>query len=539
MSKDFIVVIPAFKKNVAFPDDLVKKIAGIKLIDRCIALAKLIADIQNIVVTTDSTEIELICERSLVGCYLDRNVKYQTKSEYINNVLRLLPFDKKKIKKILVLSPYVPNINLEVLQEALIAYKRSSVDCLVPTFNKKNFSNNDIGVSKKITPQEAMMLLEISTFFIISVAFLELFKKNNLKVLRFNLKEEILEIDTYKSWWLAEKLLNRKKIIFRVIAHSKVGMGHLHRSIAVAHEISDHEIYFLCDQESKEAVFKFAGDRYWVESIPKSKILNRIAQIKPDLVINDILDTKSSYIKKLKEKNIRVLNFEDLGTGAMESDVTINDLYENNSEYGGNILWGSNWFILRDEFYTAKHKGGFGIKNILITFGGTDPRGLTKITLDLIINKFISNDSISKINIVIGPGNLHHSEIEELSLKFSNKIKVFKNIDFISKIMEECDIAICSNGRTVYELAQIGIPGIVISQHAREQSHQFASNSKGFTYIGSLDNKAIENKIENELNKLISDKNYYLRKKKSLDKISFLGNKKKVMNVIKELIESS
>ena len=69
------VIIPAVKKNVAFYDDLVKKLAGHSLIERTINKAKEITGEENIYVLTDSEEIRLICQRKSVHHYFEKSLK--------------------------------------------------------------------------------------------------------------------------------------------------------------------------------------------------------------------------------------------------------------------------------------------------------------------------------------------------------------------------------------------------------------------------------------------------------------------------------
>ena len=64
-----LIVIPAFKKNAAIPDQLIKKLDGITLIQRAINTASEITN--NILIITDSKEISLIAERNKVEFYLD------------------------------------------------------------------------------------------------------------------------------------------------------------------------------------------------------------------------------------------------------------------------------------------------------------------------------------------------------------------------------------------------------------------------------------------------------------------------------------
>ena len=54
----------------------------------------------------------------------------------------------------------------------------------------------------------------------------------------------------------------------------------------------------------------------------------------------------------------------------------------------------------------------------------------------------------------------------------------------MAEVMRDVDLAITSNGRTVYELAAMKIPLISIAQNNREAMHMFAQQSKGVRYLG-------------------------------------------------------
>ena len=147
-------------------------------------------------------------------------------------------------------------------------------------------------------------------------------------------------------------------------------------------------------------------------------------------------------------------------------------------------------------------------------------------------------DSNINIKIVCGSGYLYKKDLEEFLAKLDNK-----RIDFtyatgiMSKKMENVDFAITSNGRTVYELAHMHIPSIVISQHKREATHNFSKLENGFINIG-IYNDEIENKLKFYLKKLIGDKEYrYLLYLNTL-KFNFLNNKQKVLNKILGLLEN-
>ena len=139
-----------------------------------------------------------------------------------------------------------------------------------------------------------------------------IFENNNvdIKYKPFVIDEErSIEIENYQDWWICEKVLQRKRIIFNVIGSLKIGMGHIYHSLALAHEITDHEVIFVCDERYEIAVATITSTDYKV--ITTKNITKTMLELKPDLVINDILNTDLRYIKTLKENNIKIVNFED------------------------------------------------------------------------------------------------------------------------------------------------------------------------------------------------------------------------------------
>ena len=48
----------------------------------------------------------------------------------------------------------------------------------------------------------------------------------------------------------------------------------------------------------------------------------------------------------------------------------------------------------------------------------------------------------------------------------------------------KADLAITSQGRTIYELASMGVPAVVMAQNPREAEHVFAGIQNGFINLG-------------------------------------------------------
>ena len=269
----------------------------------------------------------------------------------------------------------------------------------------------------------------------------------------------------------------RLKIIIRTDGYNKIGLGHIYRTIALANRLNMHDILFISKEEHKLGIKLIKLHNFNLKQIKDEKDLCEvISAFKPEIFINDILDTRKEYIEELKKRNLFVVNFEDLGEGSNKADLLFNALYEE-KKLNGNCYWGKDYYILREQFL---QKGTKEIKreinNILITYGGTDPNNYTKKILDILSELEMKN---LRINVILGLGYKDPENLESHVKEFNMDILIKKNVNNIYKYMYEADIAFTSAGRTVYELASIGTPTIVLAQNEREMLHTFANSNNG------------------------------------------------------------
>lgn len=528
------VLIPAIKKNVAFSDDLVKKLDGISLIQRTIDKAKKIEIDENILVLTDSEEISLICQRNHILVSYDSTLKLD-ESDTLGGLGQFFVEHMNDAKYLIVLWPYAPLVLVEDIECGYDLLKTQKVDGVLSVKETRHQfvlqSGGGLAVADK---DQEEYFVEVKAFMIIRTkSFLD---GRTVVWAPFVLKAGRFEIKNYHDWWVCEKLLKRKRILFRVIGSKEVGMGHIYRALTLAHENTDHEVLFACDEKSLLAVDKIAGHEYPLEVLPKENIEEAIIAFQPDLVINDILDTDKHYIKKLKSAGIKVVNFEDLGEGALHADLTINELFDDPIKKGDHFRWGYEYSFLRDEFEAAKkHDFQENVKDVLITFGGSDAGGLTIKTLKCLID--FCRDSFIRIHVVIGSGYACRVELARLIKGFNyDGITVTSKTGVMSSVMEKTPIAISSNGRTVYELAHMHIPSIIIAQHSREETHKFSCAENGFLNVGLFEDGKSEDIIREGLRKLIFDHAYRQVLHDRMKRFDFTPNKKDVMRDILRLV---
>ena len=239
--QDLLIVIPAIKKSAVIPDQLVKKLNGKTLIQRAIDIAKKITE--NILVITDSEEIGLICERNGVDFYRDSKLKIDS-----NNILdKTLNIIKNKTEKtIIIYRANAPLVDENILKNAYEEFLKDSDSILVSV--KK--------LDKQLLHFKDNCLEKIDDDYFKELKAFLIFNKNFKRKYRPFIidNEKSIEIETYQDWWVCEKLLQRKRVVFNVIGNIKVGMGHIYRALSLAHEITDQEVIFVCDQKDELAV---------------------------------------------------------------------------------------------------------------------------------------------------------------------------------------------------------------------------------------------------------------------------------------------
>tara|TARA_B100000795_G_scaffold148930_1_gene111552 strand:- start:14484 stop:16106 length:1623 start_codon:yes stop_codon:yes gene_type:complete len=528
----FIILIPAISNDVAFHNELTKKLSGTSLVQRSINIAIAFGgENENIYVITNSEEINLISQRNKVKTYYDESMQEFNLNENIN-LLDYIKDSSTNANFFLFISPYAPLLTSHILNKAKLEFVKSQKDILrsVRSLFSKKIHNNETEL-RIFNQNHQETLVEINSFKFIKK---EVFKKEFQDTMTFSnfvLSEKFVEINSFHDWWICEKLLNRNRIILRIIGNKIDGMGHIYRGLTLAHEISDHEVIFVTDNKQEDAINVIQKSNYRIEIFKTTMIVNGILDLKPNLLINDILSTSKQDVLPFIDQGIRVINFEDLGEGAALANLTINELFDYPQIDGANILWGHSYFLLRDEFIGA-HVNKFNkkVKKILLTFGGTDQNNLVSKTYSAL--KGICSEKSIFIKIVTGPGFTGYEHIKNL-IKGNNMVSLTRATGVISSYMEDSQIAISSNGRTVYELAHMRIPSIIIAHHERENTHNFSNKSNGFIKLGLYkDEDSFKKLLLDSFCKLVDDKNYRFSLFQESKKLNFFKSKKNVIDIL-------
>jgi len=491
---NILAVIPARGGSKGIPRKNVRIIGGNPLISYAIKNAQNCDKITHVIVSTDDEEISQIAE-NYGAEVVPREAHLADDKTTLDPVIydAVLKTEKKhnvKFDIVITLQATSPLLTVETLNGAITDFISSEYDTYISATNKPHLAwsyNKEKGeyyplyekrLNRQLLPP---YYLETGGFFITRREFVTENSRMGKNISVYEIPEdEAVDIDTTGDWVICDTMLSKKKVVFRADGFKERGMGHIFHCLSLAYQMIEHEILFVSLEKYTEGIEILKSRNMPYKTVKDDEEFYELLKNEHfDIVINDTLDTTADYIKKLKTLVDRVISIEDMGEGAKYTDATINALYET-AGVQPNVYSGEKYVCLRDEFLTEKSKTSTGaIKNILVIFGGSDPCNLTGKLYE-VASKLTKENSELSFTFITGPAY----DCAANGIKKADRIEVLNNVTRISKYMREADLAFTSQGRTVFELASIGVPSVVLAQNEREQLHTFAQMKNGFLNLG-------------------------------------------------------
>ena len=286
---NLLIVIPATKKNAVIPDQLIKKLDGVSLIQRAInTILEITSNKKQILIITDSDEISLIAQRNNIAYKKDQSLSLSSENIIQEVINRTIEFSQQNI---LLFRGNTPLLGSDILKSAYSKFLELENNLLVSV--KQETQNIYTIEDNKLEGIETQNLCEeIGGFYI--------FNKYSINEARFTRTpyiipdEQSIEISNYQSWWVCEKILQRRRIVFNVFGSVEIGMGHIYHSLSLAHDITDHEIVFICDERYELALNKIASMAYKV--VTSKNVESSILDLNPDMVLIYALTSSEAIV---------------------------------------------------------------------------------------------------------------------------------------------------------------------------------------------------------------------------------------------------
>ena len=353
------------------------------------------------------------------------------------------------------------------------------------------------------------------------------------------------------------KSLKRVNFFIRIDANKSIGYGHFFRTLVLAEKLKlfKANVKFIFNKNSKisEILKKKRinffqlnnGKKKGQLNINEIKWLSKVKQKKKGvflIVDHPLANTK--YLREAKKISDYLLVFvvDHLKERYYYGDILINQNYKAHSkdiksESNSLKLVGSKFILIRNSFLKLKKR--YNKQNsIFANFGGSDNLNLS-LKLVKIFVKFFEKMKINKIrlNLVVGPGYNHLARIKNF-VKNIKRIKIYKNPKNFNSIMCNSKMAIVAAGAICWELAYLGISGVIVPVSRNQNRISKQLNKDKYFYSVGKKFFFSKNVIVDKIKFLFKNYDYIMKNKEK--KLTALVDGKGVDRVfenIKRVIE--
>ena len=318
--------------------------------------------------------------------------------------------------------------------------------------------------------------------------------------------------------------MKRNKIFIRVDSGVEIGAGHAMRCLSLAQALKkmNFELCFI-SKKTKGNISKLFVDKgfavYYIQnSYSKSKKneiikndANQTAKIiikhkaKLSWLLVDHYDLDFKWEKSLRKYVNKIIVIDDLAR-KHNSDLLLDQNYNENLKTRYNKLvsrkciklLGPKYALLRNEFSDLRKivKPRKNFKNILISFGGSDPTNETGKVLSAIKILKTKKQFLKEIDVVISNSDKNKDKIEQLCNSIPNA-KFYQNVYKIGKLMCKADLAVGAGGSSTWERFCLGLPTIVsiVADHQQETTEALAKK-ECLINVGLAKNLSVKKYVE-------------------------------------------
>lgn len=267
-------------------------------------------------------------------------------------------------------------------------------------------------------------------------------------------------------------------LIIRVDASPQIGMGHLMRCLALAQAWKDAggRVMFITVYEGDDSLQRLREEGFGIYLLgyayPNPADWNVTKEFlfghSNAWVVLDGYHFDESYQRWIKESGHRLLAIDDLADLkhyyadiVLNQNLTAEQLHYSCEPYT-QLLLGTCYALLRREFLgwkSWKREVSETAQRVLVTLGGGDPENHTLKVIEALQKVDVAN---LEAKVVIGVSNPHADILGEAVKKSHIAIDLIRNAADMPQLMAWADVAVSAGGSTVWELAFMGLPSIIL-----------------------------------------------------------------------------
>jgi len=292
-------------------------------------------------------------------------------------------------------------------------------------------------------------------------------------------------------------------ILFSTYGGHKLGTGHIFRDLELVESLKPHTkaVFHINSSDRAFNIFHKRG----VNQVLRGSLRKAVQQSNPDLIIYDRPYALGRMAETGKSKGIKViaLDYFYYDDGRVNANISIKNHHIEKCEKVRieNIYEGTKYAIIREEILkqrNKKSKPNKEVKNILITFGGADPRNNTQKAIQL-----LNSISSKRFNVIILIGDIFRKGLGYCLKERIHNYTIKNRVLEIGPLMSWADLAFCGGGTTMMELLCIGCPLVVIPQTKGEL--ELARSVAEKEAILLLECRSFSNSDRNKVEELIQN----------------------------------
>ena len=202
------------------------------------------------------------------------------------------------------------------------------------------------------------------------------------------------------------------------------------------------------------------------------------------IALTDFRCVTDAQLFALSESGLTTYCIDELGGRALRCAAVFNPtVLEHRHQYGREngprVFAGPAYFPLAPEYAKRHAKGRAftgGIRSLVVTMGGVDRSGTTIRVLDA-LDAWTAD---VQRHVVLGGAFAWQNEFETYLASAGARWNVHRNPSGLADLCGEADVAITAGGNTLYELASLGTPAIVLHEDPHEAEQGQAFQERGF-----------------------------------------------------------
>jgi UDP-2,4-diacetamido-2,4,6-trideoxy-beta-L-altropyranose hydrolase len=184
------------------------------------------------------------------------------------------------------------------------------------------------------------------------------------------------------------------------------------------------------------------------------------------LIIADGYCFGSAWQKQIRASGLRLLLIDDNGQAdEYHADVILNqNLWAKSSLYASRdprtrLLLGTRYALLRREFLAAPAERTIRepARKVLVTLGGSDPDNVTMKVVEA-LRQLKAIEAV----VVIGGSNPHSALLKATLGAGDSALRCVIDAPRMPELMAWADVAVAAAGSTVWELAFMGVPTVLV-----------------------------------------------------------------------------